>query len=102
MVRELLFNVVKHAEVAEAHVTIKAIDDPEIGAAYQIDVLDEGAGLEPDAALEGEGAAGGRGLLHIRERLRFIGGRLELDSAPGRGTRATIVAPPQAEGAAGA
>jgi two-component system sensor histidine kinase UhpB len=35
----------------------------------------------------------GFGLYHVRERLKFFGGRLEIATAPGAGTRLTIYAP---------
>jgi two-component system CheB/CheR fusion protein len=101
MVRELLFNVVKHAGVKRAVVGLRVVHDPEMGASYQIDVVDEGAGLAPEKAQGPAGRGSGRGLLHIQQRLRFIGGRLELASQPGEGTRVTIFAPLPGEGDAG-
>ena len=95
-VRELLFNIVKHAGVPEATVMLRVIRDPEMGQLYRIDVLDEGVGFDRDAVLGMEAAPHGRGLPHIRERLRFIGGRLELASAPGDGAQVTIIVPPGA------
>lgn len=88
-VRELLFNAVKHAGAQQVTVRLQHVD-----GAYRIDVVDEGAGFDPEVVLGPEATARGRGLLHARERLRLVGGRLEVASAPGRGTRVTIVAPP--------
>ena len=44
------------------------------------------------AAEDDDGAKAGRGLglFHVRERMERLGGRFELDSAPGRGTRALL------------
>jgi two-component system, chemotaxis family, CheB/CheR fusion protein len=94
-VRELLFNVVKYAGVPEATVRLQEIDDGELGAAYRIDVIDEGVGFDLETVLGPGANRKGRGLLHIRERLRFIGGRLEVRSTPDDGTRVTITAPPE-------
>jgi len=37
--------------------------------------------------------SGGFGLFGIRERLRYLGGRFNVDSAPGHGTRITATVP---------
>ena len=59
-----------------------------------ITVTDQGVGFEP-ARLDDRSKAGqvGWGLFRIRERLTLLGGRLDIDSAPGRGTRVRLVAP---------
>ena len=55
---------------------------------------DQGIGFEP-AGLDDRSKAGqvGWGLFSIRERLTLLGGRFEIDSAPGKGTRVRLVAP---------
>ena len=80
--RELLFNVVKHAGVNEARVTVA-----EKEGRVQVTVEDQGAGFEA------EGARGGFGLLNVRERLRSIGAEMQVQSAPGQGTCITLLAP---------
>ncbi|MFW6182898.1 MAG: chemotaxis protein CheB [Chloroflexota bacterium] len=95
VVRELLFNIVKHAGVPEATVRLQKINDGEMDVEYRIDVIDEGVGFDPETVLGADARPNGRGLLHIRERLRFIGGRLEVRSIPDDGTRATITVPPE-------
>ena len=59
-----------------------------------ITVADQGVGFEP-ARLGERSKAGkvGWGLFSIRERLTLLGGRFEIDSAPGQGTRVRLVAP---------
>jgi len=84
--RELLFNVVKHAGVSEAQVIL---DEKE--GRVQLTVEDQGTGF--DSALIRERANGGFGLLSVRERLRLIDGELQVQSAPGEGTRITLLAP---------
>jgi PAS domain S-box-containing protein len=87
-VRELLFNIVKHAEVATAEVALSRRND-----VVQIVVSDTGVGFDP-AALRGEGgSAGGFGIFSIRQRLELLGGRLTIDSAPGRGSRCALWVP---------
>jgi CheY-like chemotaxis protein len=56
-------------------------------------VADAGVGFDPTRLRVAGGTEGGFGLLGIRERLEGIGGRLELESTPGSGSRVTLVAP---------
>jgi signal transduction histidine kinase len=84
-VRELLFNVVKHAGVAEARVELSRIDDVRI----QLRVEDAGRGFAlPPAPTP----AGSFGLFSIQERLTHMGGTMRIKSTPGKGTRVTLVA----------
>jgi signal transduction histidine kinase len=85
-VRELLFNVVKHADVDHATVALTDEDDQMV-----IRVEDEGCGFDPDAIASDDGVH--FGVQSIRERLELFGGRLEIDSAPEEGTCATVFAP---------
>ncbi|MBE0534021.1 MAG: PAS domain-containing protein [Phycisphaerae bacterium] len=87
-VRELLFNVVKHAATDRAKVTLARAD-----ALLEIAVSDEGAGFDPQRVAEGERMTGGFGLFSIRERLELLGGSLHIESAPGRGSRFVLTAP---------
>ena len=85
-IRELLFNVVKHADTDEAEVQITRMQ-----RCLQVTVKDEGVGFVP--ASLAQGPVDHFGLFSIRERLELMGGSLEIDSAPGRGTRITMLAP---------
>jgi PAS domain S-box-containing protein len=90
-VRELLFNVVKHAGVTRARVTLASADDE---GTLCVVVRDEGVGFDPEAMWDLSGpAAGGFGLFSIRERLGMLGGTLEIESAPQRGSTFTLCAP---------
>jgi signal transduction histidine kinase len=88
--RELLFNITKHAAVKRASIELHRSSDGQV----QLIVRDDGAGFDP-AQRQGA-SAGGLGLFGIRERLELLGGRMEIDSAPGAGTRVTLTAPPTA------
>jgi signal transduction histidine kinase len=93
-VRELLFNAHKHAGVDTATVRLEepaAADDET--APLLIHVIDEGQGFDVDAT-EMQ-ATGSMGLHRAHERLRLLGGRLDIQSAPGEGTHITIHAPPR-------
>jgi len=89
-VRELLFNTVKHARVD------RAVLDLSLGAdnTLRITVEDRGIGFDPaklvDDAKDGQV---GWGLFSIRERLTLLGGQLDVESAPGQGTRFRLVVP---------
>ncbi len=91
-VRELLMNIKKHAGTQSAHVTIERRERE-----VRITVGDDGAGMDLGAAMathpESSVMSSKFGLFSIRERMRAIGGRFELDSAPGRGTTAILVVP---------
>ena len=89
-VRELLFNAVKHAKVDRVTLDV-ALDRHD---RLCITVADDGIGFDP-AELDDRSRVRkvGWGLFGIRERLTLLGGRLDIDSAPGRGTRFRLIAP---------
>jgi PAS domain S-box-containing protein len=88
-VRELLFNVVKHAGVDRATVTVEP--QPALGSLRMV-VADQGAGFPgQDPAVSG--STTGLGLFHLRERLACVGGTLAVESAPGQGAAITLTVP---------
>ncbi len=87
LVRELLFNIVKHAGVSEAYVTL--VHDADV---LTIEVRDEGVGFITDVLYEPR-TEGGFGLYSVRERLPLFRGKLDVESAPGKGTRTLITLP---------
>jgi len=96
IVRELLFNVVKHAGVNEATVDLREGEAGEL----LITVSDQGRGFDVAAAEAAHD--GGFGLFSVRERLALFGGQMTVDSAPGAGTTVTLLlvtTPPPEEGA---
>ncbi len=80
--RELLINVAKHAHVREAYVRIWR----DAGVA-RVEVDDAGVGFDPAAGQKGFG------LLALRDRVQQMGGRIEIRSAPGTGTRVVVSLP---------
>lgn len=90
LIRELLFNVVEHAEVEEAF--LEASDEEE---QLVIQVKDRGIGFEVQAAQQKQSPTGYMGLVNIKERLSLLGGHLQITSSPGQGTEVTIVVPLQ-------
>jgi len=86
--RELLFNVVKHAGVKAASVELNQLKDQ-----TSLIVKDEGAGFDTAEIQGKKGQSGGLGLFGINERLSYMGGRMEISSVPGRGSRFELIVP---------
>ena len=97
--RELLFNAVKHAKTDRVRLELTLDDDDHLS----VTVTDQGVGFDPDS-LDDRWKTGqaGWGLFSIRERLTLLGGRFDVESAIGRGTRVRLTAPRGARAGAGA
>ena len=83
--QEALANVVKHAGASTATVRIAATGDT-----VEIEVNDDGRGFDPAAV-----GPDHFGLRSMRGRIADLGGRLEVTSAPGRGTALRVDVPAQ-------
>ncbi len=88
-VRELLLNVVRHAGVNEAAVEMARAESDQV----RVTVMDRGKGFDPADHRWETVADSGFGLFDIQERLELLGGRLSIESAPGKGTTATLWTP---------
>ncbi len=95
-VRELLLNVAKHAGVQTASVRMACVE----GGGIEITVCDAGIGFDPESVFASRQLSGGFGMFSMRERIRWLGGQMQVDSAPGRGTRVTLLLPLSVETAA--
>jgi two-component system NarL family sensor kinase len=82
--QEALTNVRKHAHAHSVQIALQRR-----GPALSLSVRDDGRGFVSRAARR----AGGQGLIGMRERARLLGGRLQITSAPGAGTRITVRVP---------
>lgn len=88
-VRELLFNIVKHAGANRAVVAV-SVTSTEL----RIMVTDDGQGFDQAAVAARGGSTSSKfGLFSIDERMRAMGGRFEINSIPGNGTRASMILP---------
>lgn len=87
-VRELLFNVTKHAGVRVARVTVSQ----PVPKTIHIAVSDRGNGFSQARTKEPDSSRG-LGLFHLRERLACVGGSIEVITRSGQGTRASITVP---------
>ncbi len=85
-VRELLANVVKHANAKNIRVFIAREE-----AALQVKVEDDGLGMGISA--EAGNGPSGFGFFSIKERLKYLGGQLDVVAEPGWGTRVTLQVP---------
>jgi signal transduction histidine kinase len=83
--QEALNNVVKHAQATRVEIWLE-----EQAGAVTLEVQDDGVGFDPQGEFRGH-----LGLQSMRERAERLGGRLDINSAPGRGTllRAAIPTP---------
>jgi len=86
-VRELLVNTVKHAQAKTVRITIRGMKDT-----IRIRVTDDGLGYDQADNNQGNNTHA-FGLFSISERIRHLGGELEIDSKPGKGTMVTLLAP---------
>jgi PAS domain S-box-containing protein len=87
-VRELLMNVAKHALAKTAKVTIRRVNENIV-----VHVADNGTGFTVSKMNFYLDENKGFGLFSIRERLRHLGGQMDVRSAKGRGTRVILTAP---------
>jgi signal transduction histidine kinase len=91
--QEGLVNVVKHADVDRASVSLRVDEDRVVAV-----VRDDGPGFDPDSVQSDRGRHVGLGLL--RERARLVGGSLTVESTPTAGTTLTLQLPRGAANAA--
>ncbi len=87
-IRELLFNVVKHAFVKIAEIELSMNDDQ-----IEVSVRDEGVGFNIELLDSKRTDSGGFGLFSIRERLNLFGGCMEIFSSPGSGSVFKMLVP---------
>ena len=81
VVQEALNNSARHAGASTVKIIVRQGEDH-----LMLSIQDDGGGFQP-------GLHRGLGLLGMEERVTHLGGRFELDSAPGRGTLIAISLP---------
>jgi signal transduction histidine kinase len=79
-IQEALINIRKHARVNTATIRLS-----QANGALRITIEDTGQGFDPT-----QGKSSSFGLQIMRERVESVGGRLEIDTALGRGTRVVL------------
>jgi signal transduction histidine kinase len=83
LAREALSNVSRHAQAATCRVSLYRDQDAAV-----LEVDDDGRGFAPTQTI-----GTGQGLHNLRERAEALGGRAEIDSTPGQGTRVRVTIP---------
>ncbi len=86
--RELLVNVIKHAAARNVSISISRE-----GQQIVITIVDDGIGFEINDQTISLEEGGKFGLFSIRERLKLLGGWLEIDSTVGKGSSVVMKAP---------
>lgn len=81
--QEALHNVWKHAQAQSV-----ALRLARRGGALELTIEDDGVGFDPQRKVPGH-----YGLEGMRTRAAILGAALQIDSAPGRGTRVTVCLP---------
>jgi signal transduction histidine kinase len=87
-VRELLTNVVKHANASKVSVQLG-----QVGDRIFVIVQDDGIGFDPNASTKTVGREEGFGLFSIQERMNDLGGDFKIESELGQGTKASLSIP---------
>lgn len=82
--KESLNNIIKHSGATEVRISLKLEEE-----AIRLAVEDNGHGFR----IENAPASKGNGLPNMRNRLTRVGGRVDISSAPGKGTRIEIYLP---------
>lgn len=85
-VRELLFNIVKHAGTLEGTVLIERTN-----GTGRITISDSGKGFDTNILLHD--STGAHGTILLRDRLMLMRCNMSIESKPGQGTRAVIEFP---------
>ncbi len=81
--QEAISNVLKHADATQLEISLERENGK-----VRLSVEDNGQGFEPSAASQKEMPSWG--LKIMRERIESIGGTVEIESKPGKGTRVTF------------
>lgn len=74
-------NVIQHAQAERVDLTLTRLDDEII-----LDVVDDGVGFDAETLTTRDGASRSFGLAAMQERAADLGGRVVVESQPGRGT----------------
>ncbi len=86
ILREALSNTARHAGACRVRVSL-------VFAADELDLVVTDDGCGPGTPAEGGDTGRHEGLRNMRERARRLGGRLDVDEAPGGGTRVMLAVP---------
>ncbi|MEW6586137.1 MAG: PAS domain S-box protein [Nitrospirota bacterium] len=86
--RELLINASRHAKARNIYLSLQRDYNR-----VWIEVRDDGIGFDVSHIDPHSSRTSGFGLFTINERLKYLGGQFKVESKPGSGTRAVLIAP---------
>jgi signal transduction histidine kinase len=86
--QEAITNIYKYAQAQEVHIYLQ-IEPHQV----QMEIVDDGVGFVPAEVLAGGNGRTGWGLLGMQERAALLGGKLVIESEPGKGTRLYVPLP---------
>jgi signal transduction histidine kinase len=86
IVQEALHNIARHSGAKNANITVRHEQDSII-----LSVEDDGSGFDPKRTR-------GLGLVGMEERVKQLGGRMDVQSSPGKGTRLRVTLPLETQG----
>lgn len=91
LAEEAVNNARKHAQAPQIYVRLAALPrEPEIAL---LQIADNGVGFDVEAVNKSYDKRGSLGMVNLRERTELINGLLQIDSAPGKGTRINVYIP---------
>jgi two-component system, NarL family, sensor histidine kinase UhpB len=88
IVQEAITNALRHSRARRIGVTVERRHDAVVAT-----VTDDGVGFDAEAILRAPTEKHGLGLFGMRERAEYVGGRVAVTSAPGKGTRVRAAVP---------
>jgi signal transduction histidine kinase len=105
-VTNLVSNAIKYTDCGSVTVSLREAQDPELGAVARVVVKDTGIGIRPedrprlfqqftqlDASTTRRAGGTGLGLVISSNLVRLHGGRIDLESEPGRGSAFIVLLP---------
>ena len=88
IVQEALTNVRKHSQATEVLIKLEFLDDK-----TRVAIKDNGVGFATPASWGDLARMGKLGLVGIQERVQLLGGKIDIESQPGKGTVLTVEIP---------
>jgi signal transduction histidine kinase/ligand-binding sensor domain-containing protein len=88
LVQEAVTNVIRHADAKRATVAVDQRDGK-----LELAIRDDGSGFDVPDAMDRAASGTALGLLGMQERVQILGGEIEIDSGPGKGTGIRISLP---------
>ncbi len=86
--QEAMSNVARHSQAKNLHIRLERIN----GKVLMV-LADDGRGMEQNQIVESKDRSRHLGLVSMRERASLIGGEVQIESAPGRGTTVQVIVP---------